>query len=82
MNSSHLSKAVIEKVVVMHRITEKKLIYSSYCNKYKRMNETTTEALHISLAYIETHFNVIRIYAEEFAHNKASMFVLLKNDSI
>jgi RimJ/RimL family protein N-acetyltransferase len=38
-----------------------------------------TEAVRILLDYISTHFDVVRIYAEVFAHNKASMRVLQKN---
>jgi [ribosomal protein S5]-alanine N-acetyltransferase len=38
-----------------------------------------TEAVRILLEYITKHFEVVRIYAEVFAHNKASMKVLQKN---
>lgn len=39
-----------------------------------------TESVRILLEYIEARFDVVRIYAEVFAHNKASMKVLQKND--
>jgi ribosomal-protein-alanine N-acetyltransferase len=38
-----------------------------------------TEAVRILLEYIAKHFDVVRIYAEVFSHNKASMKVLQKN---
>jgi [ribosomal protein S5]-alanine N-acetyltransferase len=38
-----------------------------------------TEAVRILLEYIQHHFDVVRIYAEVFAYNKASMRVLQKN---
>ena len=38
-----------------------------------------TESVRILLDYIKTRFNVVRIYAEVFEHNKASMKVLQKN---
>lgn len=38
-----------------------------------------TEAVKILLSYIEINLDAIRIYAEVFAHNKASMKVLQKN---
>ncbi len=38
-----------------------------------------TEAVYKLLEYIQTRFDVIRIYAEVFAYNKASMKVLQKN---
>lgn len=38
-----------------------------------------TKALHILMDYIEKHFDVVRIYAEVFENNKASMAVLRKN---
>jgi [ribosomal protein S5]-alanine N-acetyltransferase len=38
-----------------------------------------TEAVRILIEYIEKHFEAVRIYAEVFAHNKASMKVLQKN---
>ncbi|CAN5497681.1 GNAT family N-acetyltransferase [soil metagenome] len=38
-----------------------------------------TEAVRILLEYIQHRFEVIRIYAEVFKHNKASMRVLQKN---
>lgn len=38
-----------------------------------------TESVRILLEYISKHFDVVRIYAEVFAHNKASMKVLQKN---
>jgi len=38
-----------------------------------------TEAVRILLDYISKHFDVVRIYAEVFSHNKASMKVLQKN---
>ena len=38
-----------------------------------------TESVHILLEYIQTRFDVVRIYAEVFAHNKTSMKVLQKN---
>ena len=38
-----------------------------------------TESVRILLDYIKTRFDVVRIYAEVFEHNKASMKVLQKN---
>ena len=38
-----------------------------------------TETVKILMDYIDKRFNAIRIYAEVFAHNKASMRVLQKN---
>ena len=38
-----------------------------------------TTAVHLLLDYIAQHFDVVRIYAEVFEHNKASMRVLEKN---
>ena len=38
-----------------------------------------TEAVRILLEYIQHRFDVVRIYAEVFAYNKASMRVLQKN---
>ncbi|HRH49595.1 MAG TPA: GNAT family N-acetyltransferase [Panacibacter sp.] len=38
-----------------------------------------TESVRILLDYIETRFDVVRIYAEVFSFNKASMKVLQKN---
>lgn len=38
-----------------------------------------TEAVRILLGYIQHRFDVVRIYAEVFEHNKASMRVLQKN---
>ena len=38
-----------------------------------------TEAVRILIEYILNHFEAVRIYAEVFAHNKASMKVLQKN---
>jgi ribosomal-protein-alanine N-acetyltransferase len=38
-----------------------------------------TTAVGLLLDYIKTHFNVIRVYAEVFSHNAASMKVLEKN---
>ncbi|MEP6846128.1 MAG: GNAT family N-acetyltransferase [Panacibacter sp.] len=38
-----------------------------------------TEAVRILLEYIAHRFDVVRIYAEVFSHNKASMRVLRKN---
>jgi [ribosomal protein S5]-alanine N-acetyltransferase len=38
-----------------------------------------TEAIRQLVSYIENNFDVIRIYAEVFEHNKASMKVLEKN---
>lgn len=38
-----------------------------------------SEAVALLLEYIKKHFDVIRIYAEVFEHNKASMRVLQKN---
>jgi len=38
-----------------------------------------TEAVRTLLEYMQNRFDVIRIYAEVFAHNKASMKVLQKN---
>jgi [ribosomal protein S5]-alanine N-acetyltransferase len=38
-----------------------------------------TEAVRILTDYIQKHFKVVRIYAEVFAHNKASMKVLRSN---
>jgi RimJ/RimL family protein N-acetyltransferase len=35
--------------------------------------------VHLLINYILQHFNVERIYAEVFSHNKASMKVLQKN---
>ncbi len=42
-------------------------------------NGIATESVRILLSYIETKFDIIRIYAEVFAHNTASMKVLEKN---
>ena len=39
-----------------------------------------TETVRILLEYIDMRFDAVRIYAEVFAHNKASMRVLQKND--
>jgi RimJ/RimL family protein N-acetyltransferase len=39
-----------------------------------------TEALKQLLQYIPQHFSIIRIYAETFSYNKASMKVLQKNN--
>ncbi len=38
-----------------------------------------TEALRLLLEYIQQRFDVVRVYAEVFEHNKASMKVLQKN---
>ena len=38
-----------------------------------------TEAVRLLLEYIQQHFDVVRVYAEVFEHNKASMKVLQKN---
>lgn len=38
-----------------------------------------TEAVRILLEYIQHRFDVVRLFAEVFAHNKASMGVLQKN---
>jgi len=38
-----------------------------------------TQAVHDLVDYIATHFDVVRVYAEVFAYNKASMKVLHKN---
>ncbi|TDH19746.1 N-acetyltransferase [Segetibacter sp. 3557_3] len=38
-----------------------------------------TKAVQLLLEYISVHFQVIRIYAEVFEHNRASMRVLEKN---
>lgn len=38
-----------------------------------------TKAVHLLLEYIEKQFDVVRIYAEVFEHNKASMRVLEKS---
>lgn len=38
-----------------------------------------SEAVRLLLEYIEKNFDAVRIYAEVFAHNKASMRVLQKN---
>lgn len=38
-----------------------------------------TKAVNLLLHYIAHNFDVVRIYAEVFEHNKASMNVLLKN---
>lgn len=38
-----------------------------------------TEAVRILLEYIQQRFDVMRVYAEVFAHNKTSMRVLQKN---
>ncbi|HRI20188.1 MAG TPA: GNAT family N-acetyltransferase [Panacibacter sp.] len=42
-------------------------------------NGIATESVRIILDYIKTRFDVVRIYAEVFAHNEASEKVLLKN---
>jgi [ribosomal protein S5]-alanine N-acetyltransferase len=42
-------------------------------------NGIATAAVKEMLVYIQKQFNVIRIYAEVFEHNKASMEVLRKN---
>ncbi len=39
-----------------------------------------TQAVRIILGYIENQFDVVRLYAEVYAHNKASMQVLRNND--
>ena len=49
-------------------------IGAAYCNL-----GIATEAVKILLRYIEQSFDVVRIYAEVYAHNKASMKVLKKN---
>jgi ribosomal-protein-alanine N-acetyltransferase len=38
-----------------------------------------TKAVESMLAYIEKQFDVVRIFAEVFEHNKASMRILRKN---
>ena len=38
-----------------------------------------TQAVHILLKYINSEFDVVRLYAEVYAHNKKSMQVLRKN---
>lgn len=38
-----------------------------------------TKAVELMLGYIPSHFEVVKIYAEVFEHNKASMRVLEKN---
>jgi ribosomal-protein-alanine N-acetyltransferase len=38
-----------------------------------------TQAVKILLGYIEKQFDIVRLYAEVYAHNKASMQVLRKN---
>jgi RimJ/RimL family protein N-acetyltransferase len=38
-----------------------------------------TEAVRLMIDYIQQHFDVMRIFAEVFEHNKASMKVLEKN---
>jgi ribosomal-protein-alanine N-acetyltransferase len=38
-----------------------------------------TKAIALLLEYIKIHFDVIRVYAEVFDHNKASMHALRKN---
>jgi len=38
-----------------------------------------TQAVRILLGYIQKQFNVVRVYAEVYAHNKASMQVLHNN---
>ncbi|MBS1745588.1 MAG: GNAT family N-acetyltransferase [Bacteroidetes bacterium] len=42
-------------------------------------NGIATEAVRILLNYIEKQFDVVRVYAEVYAHNKASMQVLRNN---
>jgi RimJ/RimL family protein N-acetyltransferase len=42
-------------------------------------NGIATEAVRILLEYVQHRFDVVRIYAEVFANNKASMRVLEKN---
>lgn len=42
-------------------------------------NGIATEAVHILLGYIAEKFDVVRVYAEVFSFNKASMRVLHKN---
>ena len=38
-----------------------------------------TKAVALLMEYIKAHFDVVRIFAEVFEHNKASMKVLEKN---
>lgn len=38
-----------------------------------------TSAVALAIDYIKSHFDVVRIYAEVFSHNEASMKVLEKN---
>ena len=38
-----------------------------------------TQAVHILVDYIEKEFDVVRLYAEVYAHNKASIHVLRNN---
>jgi len=42
-------------------------------------NGVATEAVRILLEYIQHRFDVVRVHAEVFEHNKASMRVLQKN---
>ena len=44
-----------------------------------KSNGIATEAVRILLEYVQHRFEVVRIYAEVFEHNKASMRVLQKN---